>query len=182
MSRSGRTDLHSRTTIRSARNSSMWSSRLCCRLRSTQPQESSSTGLRWAPDLSHLPPLALSSGRSQAVPPLISCAPSSYHRDQGTSRRSPSIGKAIISPLSVRACRQTVRFLNTTDSPLSNFVASGTGQTSVWIHQTSRLYSQAPFKNVKGAVQCVAFHPLKPHFFVAVNHPHKNYFIAIHSP
>ena len=52
-----------------------------------------------------------------------------------------------------------------------NLAASGTGQASVWIHQTSRRYSQAPFKNVKGAVQRVAFHPLKPHFFVAVNHP-----------
>lgn len=50
-----------------------------------------------------------------------------------------------------------------------NLAASGTGQASVWIHQTSRRYSQAPFKNVKGAVQRVAFHPLKPHFFVAVD-------------
>jgi len=48
------------------------------------------------------------------------------------------------------------------------FAASGTGQASVWIHQTSKRHSQAPFKNVKGAVQRVAFHPLKPQFFVAV--------------
>lgn len=128
MSRSGRTDLHSRTTIRTARNSSMWSSRLCCRRRSTQPRESSSMGLRWAPDLSHPPPPALSSGPSQAVPPpLISCAPYSYHRDQGTSHKSPSIGKAIISPLSVRARRETVRFLNTADSPLFEFCSIGHG-------------------------------------------------------
>jgi len=158
----------------------MWSSRLCCRSRSTQPRESSSMEQRWAPDLSHPPPPAPSSGRSQAVPPLpISCASSSYPRDRDTSRKSRSIGKAIILPLSVRARRETVRFPNRTDSPLFeslNLTASGTGQASVWIHQTSKRYSQAPFKNVKGAVQRVAFHPLKPHFFVAVNHPLFSYY------
>ncbi|THH11551.1 hypothetical protein EW145_g600 [Phellinidium pouzarii] len=44
---------------------------------------------------------------------------------------------------------------------------SGTDQGSVWIHQISRRHSQAPFKKVKGSVQLVLFHPLKPHFFVA---------------
>jgi ribosome biogenesis protein ERB1 len=38
----------------------------------------------------------------------------------------------------------------------------------VWIHQLSRRHSQAPFKKVKGAVQLVLFHPIKPYFFVAV--------------
>ncbi|TFK76121.1 BOP1NT-domain-containing protein [Pluteus cervinus] len=37
----------------------------------------------------------------------------------------------------------------------------------VWIHQLSRRHSQAPFKRIKGTVQAVLFHPLKPHFFVA---------------
>ncbi|KAH7100640.1 BOP1NT-domain-containing protein [Auriculariales sp. MPI-PUGE-AT-0066] len=39
--------------------------------------------------------------------------------------------------------------------------------TSVWIHQTSKRHSQAPFKKIKGSVQRVSFHPQKPHFFVA---------------
>ncbi|KAK7060306.1 Ribosome biogenesis protein erb1 [Paramarasmius palmivorus] len=43
-------------------------------------------------------------------------------------------------------------------------VSSGGG---VWIHQISRRHSQAPFKKVKGKVQLVQFHPLKPNFFVA---------------
>lgn len=47
-------------------------------------------------------------------------------------------------------------------------LAGTESHTSVWIHQTSKRHSQAPFKKVKGSVQRVAFHPLKPHFFVAV--------------
>ncbi|KAG9104042.1 Ribosome biogenesis protein erb1 [Ceratobasidium sp. 370] len=46
-------------------------------------------------------------------------------------------------------------------------VSGGESQGAVWIHQTSKRHSQAPFRKVKGAVQCVLFHPLKPHFFVA---------------
>lgn len=46
-------------------------------------------------------------------------------------------------------------------------VSSGGGQGAVWIHQLSRRHSQAPFKKIKGSVQMVLFHPLKPHFFVA---------------
>jgi ribosome biogenesis protein ERB1 len=45
----------------------------------------------------------------------------------------------------------------------------GEGQGAVWIHQISKRHSQAPFKKIKGAVQRVAFHPLKPYFFVAVS-------------
>lgn len=39
---------------------------------------------------------------------------------------------------------------------------------AVWIHQMTKRNSQAPFRKIKGAVQRVLFHPLKPHFFVAV--------------
>ncbi|KAH0839680.1 ribosome biogenesis protein ERB1 [Lanmaoa asiatica] len=46
-------------------------------------------------------------------------------------------------------------------------VSSRESQGSVWIHQVSRRHSQAPFKKIKGAVQLVLFHPVKPHFFVA---------------
>ncbi|KAI0035578.1 NUC169 domain-containing protein [Vararia minispora EC-137] len=46
-------------------------------------------------------------------------------------------------------------------------VSSGEGPGGVWVHQVSRRHSQAPFKKVTGAVQCVRFHPVKPHFFVA---------------
>src|SRR5258706_6638341 len=86
----------------------MWLSRLCCRPRSTLPRESSLTEQRWALGL---PPPAPSSGRSQArPPPSISCASFSYLRDQDTSRKSRSIGKAIIWPLSVRTGRETIWF------------------------------------------------------------------------
>ncbi|KAF8559034.1 BOP1NT-domain-containing protein [Imleria badia] len=46
-------------------------------------------------------------------------------------------------------------------------VSNRESQGSVWIHQLSRRHSQAPFKKIKGAVQLVLFHPIKPHFFVA---------------
>lgn len=107
--------------IRTARNSFMSLSRLCCRPRSMLPRESNLTKLRRAPDLSHLPPPpAPSSGRSQMGLQLpISCAPFSYPRDRDTSRKSRSIGKAIILPLSVRGGKQ-VWFLNATDSHLQH--------------------------------------------------------------
>ncbi|KAF5393838.1 hypothetical protein D9757_000208 [Collybiopsis confluens] len=46
-------------------------------------------------------------------------------------------------------------------------VSAGGSQGTVWIHQVSRRHSQAPFKKVRGKVQAVLFHPVKPHFFVA---------------
>ncbi|KAF8211329.1 ribosome biogenesis protein ERB1 [Mycena galopus ATCC 62051] len=46
-------------------------------------------------------------------------------------------------------------------------VSSGGTQGGVWMHQITRRHSQAPFKKIRGAVQLVLFHPLKPHFFVA---------------
>ncbi|PPQ79536.1 hypothetical protein CVT25_003418 [Psilocybe cyanescens] len=46
-------------------------------------------------------------------------------------------------------------------------VSTGGIQGGVWIHQITRRHSQAPFKKIKGTVQSVLFHPLKPHFFVA---------------
>jgi ribosome biogenesis protein ERB1 len=46
-------------------------------------------------------------------------------------------------------------------------VSSSEGQGGVWIHQISKRHSQAPFKKIRGSVQLVLFHPLKPHFFVA---------------
>ncbi|KAF8826541.1 hypothetical protein HHX47_DHR5000306 [Lentinula edodes] len=46
-------------------------------------------------------------------------------------------------------------------------VSIGGSQGAVWIHQVSRRHSQAPFKKVRGKVQLVLFHPMKPCFFVA---------------
>ncbi|KAF8665761.1 hypothetical protein AX16_000209 [Volvariella volvacea WC 439] len=46
-------------------------------------------------------------------------------------------------------------------------VSNENNQGGVWIHQVTRRHSQAPFKRIKGSVQAVLFHPLKPHFFVA---------------
>lgn len=54
-------------------------------------------------------------------------------------------------------------------SRLTYPVATGGSQASVWIHQVSRRHSQAPFKKVRGKVQLVLFHPMKPCFFVAVS-------------
>jgi ribosome biogenesis protein ERB1 len=51
---------------------------------------------------------------------------------------------------------------------LFSSVGNGEGQGGVWMHQITRRHSQAPFKKVRGAIQAVLFHPLKPHFFVAV--------------
>ncbi|PIK54286.1 putative ribosome biogenesis protein bop1-B [Apostichopus japonicus] len=43
-----------------------------------------------------------------------------------------------------------------------------TGQrSSVMIHQLSKRRSQNPFRKSKGLVQCTAFHPTRPFFFVA---------------
>ncbi|KAF8917800.1 NUC169 domain-containing protein [Mucidula mucida] len=46
-------------------------------------------------------------------------------------------------------------------------VSGGGPQGGVWIHQISKRHSQAPFKKIRGDVQLVQFHPVKPHFFVA---------------
>ncbi|KAJ7591292.1 NUC169 domain-containing protein [Mycena floridula] len=46
-------------------------------------------------------------------------------------------------------------------------VSTGGTQGGVWMHQISKRHSQAPFKKIRGDVQLVLFHPLKPHFFVA---------------
>ncbi|XP_033626829.1 ribosome biogenesis protein bop1-like [Asterias rubens] len=41
------------------------------------------------------------------------------------------------------------------------------GHSSVLIHQLSKRRSQTPFKKSKGLIQCIAFHPTRPYFFVA---------------
>ncbi|GAA6007315.1 ribosome biogenesis protein ERB1 [Rhodotorula paludigena] len=46
-------------------------------------------------------------------------------------------------------------------------VASPAGARSVLIHQLSKHHTQAPFAKLKGDVQRIQFHPLKPHFYVA---------------
>lgn len=46
-------------------------------------------------------------------------------------------------------------------------VSSDAAGSFVHIHQVSKHQSQNPFKKLDGAVQCVTFHPVKPHFFVA---------------
>lgn len=43
------------------------------------------------------------------------------------------------------------------------------GGMSVFIHQLSKRRSQNPFKKIKGLVQKVEFHPIRPFFFVAVS-------------
>lgn len=46
-------------------------------------------------------------------------------------------------------------------------VATDAAGKAVIIHQISKHQSQSPFSKSKGAIQRVAFHPNKPHFFVA---------------
>ncbi|XP_027766039.1 ribosome biogenesis protein bop1-like, partial [Empidonax traillii] len=46
-------------------------------------------------------------------------------------------------------------------------VVSDTSSRQVLIHQSSKRWSQAPFRRAKGMVQCVRFHPTRPFFFVA---------------
>ncbi|WVQ98934.1 ribosome biogenesis protein ERB1 [Kwoniella sp. CBS 9459] len=46
-------------------------------------------------------------------------------------------------------------------------VAADASNKSVLIHQLSKHATQSPFRKLPGAVQRVAFHPTKPHFFAA---------------
>ncbi|KAL2080060.1 hypothetical protein ACEWY4_023853 [Coilia grayii] len=50
---------------------------------------------------------------------------------------------------------------------LSSVMPDNNSQTQVLIHQVSKRRTQNPFSRSKGQVQCVAFHPLRPFFFVA---------------
>jgi hypothetical protein len=62
---------------------------------------------------------------------------------------------------------------HTTTPPIKLIVSAGSDASGgVWIHQLSRRHSQAPFKKVKGAIQLVLFHPIKPYLFVAVRSDH----------
>ncbi|XP_062490633.1 ribosome biogenesis protein BOP1 [Pezoporus occidentalis] len=46
-------------------------------------------------------------------------------------------------------------------------VVEDNGGMQVLIHQSSKRWSQSPFRRGKGLVQCVLFHPVRPYFFVA---------------
>ncbi|KAI8089145.1 NUC169 domain-containing protein [Halteromyces radiatus] len=46
-------------------------------------------------------------------------------------------------------------------------VSPDAGNLAVLVHQTTRHQTQTPFRRLKGTVQKVAFHPIKPIFFVA---------------
>uniref|UniRef100_A0A8C2T7R4 Ribosome biogenesis protein BOP1 n=1 Tax=Coturnix japonica TaxID=93934 RepID=A0A8C2T7R4_COTJA len=46
-------------------------------------------------------------------------------------------------------------------------VVADNSSMQVLIHQTSKRWSQNPFRKSKGLVQCVLFHPIRPYFFVA---------------
>ncbi|XP_075996268.1 ribosome biogenesis protein bop1 isoform X3 [Genypterus blacodes] len=50
---------------------------------------------------------------------------------------------------------------------LASVMPDHSSHLQVFIHQLSRRRSQNPFRKNKGLVQCVAFHPIRPHFFVA---------------
>jgi hypothetical protein len=49
---------------------------------------------------------------------------------------------------------------------------------AVLVHQLSRHSSQNPFRKNRGRVQRVAFHPLKPFFFVATQNAVRIYNLA----
>ncbi|XP_074681561.1 ribosome biogenesis protein BOP1 [Strix aluco] len=46
-------------------------------------------------------------------------------------------------------------------------VVADSGNRQVLIHQSSKRWSQSPFRKSRGLVQRVLFHPLRPYFFVA---------------
>ncbi|KAM4540128.1 ribosome biogenesis protein bop1 [Odontesthes bonariensis] len=50
---------------------------------------------------------------------------------------------------------------------LASVMPDHSSHLQVFIHQVSRRRSQNPFRKNKGLVQCVAFHPVRPYFFVA---------------
>jgi len=51
-------------------------------------------------------------------------------------------------------------------------------RSAVFIHQLSKMQTQNPFIRNKGLVQCVRFHPTKPHFFVVTQRSVKYYNLA----
>ena len=54
----------------------------------------------------------------------------------------------------------------------------GNGNHQVFLHQLTKLRSQNPFSKCKGIVQTVAFHPIRPFFFVATQTVVKVYNLA----
>ncbi|GFY64747.1 ribosome biogenesis protein bop1, partial [Trichonephila inaurata madagascariensis] len=54
-------------------------------------------------------------------------------------------------------------------------VINNAGFRSIVIHQLSKFQSQVPFQKLKGIVQSVLFHPLRPFFFVATHKHIKMY-------
>ncbi|GFU64545.1 ribosome biogenesis protein bop1 [Trichonephila clavipes] len=54
-------------------------------------------------------------------------------------------------------------------------VLNNAGFKSIVIHQLSKFQSQVPFQKLKGIVQSVLFHPLRPFFFVATHKHIKMY-------
>ncbi|CAD5207750.1 unnamed protein product [Bursaphelenchus xylophilus] len=52
------------------------------------------------------------------------------------------------------------------------------GAKQIFIHRISQCKSQQPFSKSKGQVQCVLFHPTKPHFFVATLQHIRQYDLA----
>ncbi|KAG8815134.1 Ribosome biogenesis protein erb1 [Serendipita sp. 399] len=101
-----------------------------------------------------------SSGNANGAAGSSSAASASTVSWTGTPRGTKSVSSSTqASAVITMSVLQSVR--------LPPVAGSGTGQSSVWIHQVSKQHSQAPFKNVKGTVQKTMFHPIKPHFFVA---------------
>jgi ribosome biogenesis protein ERB1 len=43
------------------------------------------------------------------------------------------------------------------------------GKSQVYVHSLSRLIHQTPFSKIKGTINAVSFHPIKPYFLVATN-------------
>lgn len=89
----------------------------------------------------------------------------SWSRCKARQSRSPGTGRATTS----RRWRSKVMQVSGGVDLLADSCSISAQSKAVLIHQLSKHQSQSPFKKSKGAVQRVAFHPLKPHFFVAVS-------------
>lgn len=61
---------------------------------------------------------------------------------------------------------------------LASVMPDHSSHLQVFIHQVSRRRSQNPFRKNKGLVQCVAFHPIRPYFFVATQRSVRIYNLA----
>ena len=161
--------------------------------------------LRWQPTKEALI-LAAAHGETlyMLVPPLCSSTLETHSHDilsTGFGYASTSLSSSTKkshaqhtwsrppAPLSTAACAATRVTLRSTIKSLSwhrrgeylSTVSPGASSSAVAIHTLSKHLTQLPFRNLKGLPQTSAFHPSKPHFFVATQRSIKIYDLSAQS-